>query len=69
MFFILQELFLQYTQIKTLPDSMLHTPKYLQVLDLSGNPIEKMPKTLEQSHSLTRLYLNDTAFVNLTQDR
>lgn len=48
---------------------MLHTPKYLQLLDLSGNPIDQIPATLAQAHSLTNLYLNNTGFVNLTQEK
>ncbi|KAJ8916040.1 hypothetical protein NQ315_010908 [Exocentrus adspersus] len=45
---------------------MLHTPKYLEVLDLSENPISKFPPTLQQVHKLTSLYLNNTDFENLT---
>jgi hypothetical protein len=47
---------------------MMHTPKYLSILDLSGNPIEKIPDTLAESHNLTTLYLNDTGFVNMTKE-
>lgn len=65
---LLKELYLQYTQISTLPDSMLHTPKYLEVLDLSGNPISKLPATLQQVHKLNSLYLNNTNFDNLTEE-
>lgn len=63
----LRELYLGYTQIKTLPDQMMHTPKYLSILDLSGNPIEKIPDTLAESHNLTTLYLNNTGFTNITK--
>lgn len=62
----LKELYLQYTQISTLPDHMLHTPKKLDILDLSGNPIIKLPDTLQQVHVLSTLYLNNTGFENLT---
>lgn len=65
----LKKLYLQYTGIKTLPDDMLHTPRRLQILDLSGNiGIEKIPRTLRQAINLQELYLNNTGFVNLTQD-
>ncbi|XP_060534097.1 leucine-rich repeat-containing protein 70-like [Cylas formicarius] len=64
----LKELYLGNTNIKTLPDQMLHTPKYLQILDLSGNPIEKIPNTLSEAHNLTALYLNSTGFKNLTKE-
>lgn len=47
---------------------MLHTPKYLQTLDLSGNPITALPETLGQSQGLINLYLNNTEFVNLTEE-
>ncbi|KAJ8929458.1 hypothetical protein NQ314_017838 [Rhamnusium bicolor] len=65
---VLKELYLQYTKISTLPDNMLHTPKYLEILDLSGNPIKEIPATLKQAHSLKSLYLNNTDFVNLTAE-
>ncbi|VEN40652.1 unnamed protein product [Callosobruchus maculatus] len=64
----LKELYLQYTNIKTLPDNILHTLMHLQVLDLSGNPIAEMPKTLSQGKNLTRLFMNNTGFVNLTEE-
>ncbi|XP_066252048.1 leucine-rich repeat neuronal protein 1-like [Euwallacea similis] len=63
----LKELYLRYTQITTLPEYILNTPKYLYLLDLSGNPISVIPPTLSDSHNLNTLYLNDTAFVNLTK--
>ncbi|XP_066144582.1 leucine-rich repeat neuronal protein 1-like [Euwallacea fornicatus] len=63
----LKELYLRYTQITTLPTYILNAPKHLFLLDLSGNPISVVPSTLSDSHNLTTLYLNDTAFVNLTE--
>ncbi|KAJ8971417.1 hypothetical protein NQ317_018152 [Molorchus minor] len=65
---LLKELYLQYTEISTLPDNMLHTPKFLEVMDLSGNPIKEMPATLKQVHNLRELYMNNTGFENLTED-
>ncbi|XP_030764308.1 toll-like receptor 3 [Sitophilus oryzae] len=64
----LKELYLGYTQIKTLPDQIMHTPIQLSILDLSGNPIEEIPETLGESHNLTTLYLNDTGFINITKN-
>ncbi|CAH1963122.1 unnamed protein product [Acanthoscelides obtectus] len=63
----LKELYLQYTNITSLPDHLLHTLKHLQVLDLSGNPITEMPRTLAQAKNLTKLFMNNTGFVNLTE--
>lgn len=48
---------------------MLHTPRYLEILDISGNPIEEMPDTLEDVHSLINLYMNNTLFINLTEEK
>ncbi|KAG5876561.1 hypothetical protein JTB14_004213 [Gonioctena quinquepunctata] len=65
----LRELYLQYTEIKTLPENMLHTPKHLKILDLSGNiAFDKIPDTFTQARSLEDLYLNNTGFINLTQE-
>ncbi|CAG9815183.1 unnamed protein product [Phaedon cochleariae] len=65
----LKELYLQYTELKTLPDNLLHTPKYLKVLDLSGNTrINKIPDTIAQAGNLEKLFLNNTGFINLTQE-
>ncbi|KAL1501242.1 hypothetical protein ABEB36_006604 [Hypothenemus hampei] len=65
---MLKELYLSYTEITTLPDLILNAPKFLSLLDLSGNPINTVPKTLVNSHNLTTLYFNNTAFVNITVD-
>ncbi|XP_057654464.1 chondroadherin-like [Diorhabda carinulata] len=65
----LKELYLQYTMISGLPDYLLHTPKYIRVLDLSGNQgITKIPQTLSDAKKLERLFLNNTGFTNLTKE-
>ncbi|KAF2888270.1 hypothetical protein ILUMI_17902 [Ignelater luminosus] len=64
----LKELYLGSTQIKKLPEHFLHTPKYLKVLDLSGNNFIEVPETLNDSHVLEVLYFNNNPIVNLTKD-
>ncbi|RZC39590.1 leucine-rich repeat neuronal protein 1, partial [Asbolus verrucosus] len=64
----LKELDLSYTELANLPDYFLHTPKYLNLLDLSGNAFEEIPKTLANSHNLTTLYMNNNPIVNLTSE-
>ncbi len=62
-FFILiienQELDLSQTSLKTLPENFLHTPKYLEVLNLANNSLTEPPKELENSHQLRWLSLNE----------
>ncbi|KAF5287032.1 hypothetical protein FQA39_LY16146 [Lamprigera yunnana] len=64
----LKELYLQYTDIKALPDNILHTPKYLKVLDLTGNRFTSVPEGLTDAHVLETLYLNTNPFVNITAE-
>ncbi|KAF7286630.1 hypothetical protein GWI33_004663 [Rhynchophorus ferrugineus] len=65
---MLKELYLGYTEINTLPDQLLHTPRYIEILDLSGNPLTAIPSTLGETHNLTTLYINDTGFMNMTKE-
>lgn len=55
--------------IKELPQHFMHTPKYLSILDLSGNRFTEVPSTLEESHALQVLHLNNNPIVNLTTDK
>lgn len=65
----LKELYLGFTNIKKLPEHFLHTPKYLKVLDLSGNNFVEVPEMLNDSHALEVLYFNNNPITNLTKDR
>ncbi|CAH1380376.1 unnamed protein product [Tenebrio molitor] len=64
----LKSLDLSHTGLAALPDSFLHTPLYLSLLDLSGNSFDRVPKTLADSHALTTLYFNNNPIVNLTSE-
>lgn len=57
---------MSYTQIKQLPENFLHTPKYLTVLDLSGNNFNYIPVELADSHDLQVFYFNNNPIENLT---
>lgn len=65
----LKELDLENTGIGQLPDYILHTPKFLKVLDLSGNQFTGIPKPLQEAKSLEVLYFNQNPIVNLTEDK
>ncbi|KAK4878390.1 hypothetical protein RN001_010896 [Aquatica leii] len=64
----LKELDLSYTGIKSIPDSFLHTPKHLKLLDLSGNSFTSVPQGLTDVHTLETLIFNANPIVNLTQE-
>ncbi|XP_044764370.1 leucine-rich repeat neuronal protein 2-like isoform X2 [Coccinella septempunctata] len=58
---------LSYTQLSALPKYFLHTPKYIEVLNLSGNSFTGVPRELEEAHSLRKFVFNDNAVVELTR--
>ncbi|KAJ3652392.1 hypothetical protein Zmor_018361 [Zophobas morio] len=64
----LKQLDLSYTGLSSLPDAFLHTPRYLEKLDLSGNQFHRIPETLGDSHNLSDLYFNNNPIVNLTEE-
>ncbi|XP_063923630.1 leucine-rich repeat neuronal protein 1-like [Zophobas morio] len=64
----LKHLDLSYTGLSSLPDAFLHTPRYLEKLDLSGNQFNRIPKTLGDSHSLSVLYFNNNPIVSLAEE-
>lgn len=64
----LKELNLAFTKIQKLPDHFLHTPKYLKVLDLSGNNFMEVPDGLSESHELEVLYFNNNPIRNITAE-
>lgn len=56
------------TQLEELPQYFLHTPQYLEKLDLSGNLLKKIPETFEDVRALKELILNGNPIVNLTME-
>ncbi|XP_063923633.1 leucine-rich repeat neuronal protein 1-like [Zophobas morio] len=64
----LKQLDLSYTGLSSLPGALLHVPRYLEKLDLSGNQLDRIPKTLGDSHSLSVLYFNNNPIVNLAEE-
>lgn len=62
----LKELDLSNTQLKELPEHLLHTPRKLIVLNLSGNLFESVPKTLMDTESLEVLRFNGNPIRNFT---
>lgn len=65
----LKELDLENTGIAELPEYILHTPKDLNILDLSGNQFNGIPKPLKEAKSLEVLYFNQNPIVNLTEEK
>lgn len=65
----LKELYMENTGLVELPQYILHTPKFLKVLDLSGNQFTAIPKPLQETRSLEVLYFNQNPIVNLTEDK
>ena len=64
-----QALDLSYTQLKELPEYFLHTPKYLQTLNLTGNLMTRVPAALQHSHALEVLYLSENPITVLDRSR
>lgn len=65
----LEELYMANTQIAALPEYILHTPKYLRILDLTGNKFTGIPKPLQEAKSLEILYMDQNPIVNLTEEK
>jgi Leucine-rich repeat (LRR) protein len=65
----LQVLDLSYTELKDLPENLLHTPKYLKVLNLTGNLMTRVPSALEHSHALEVLHFCENPVVVLDRSR
>jgi hypothetical protein len=64
-----QVLDLSYTELKDLPEYLLHTPKYLKVLNLTGNLMTRVPAALEHSHALEVLHFCENPVVVLDRSR
>ncbi|XP_072758203.1 tsukushi [Anoplolepis gracilipes] len=74
----LRELDLSYCQLKELPNLQFHNAKYLKRLNLAGNELAVLPKSLEETGALEYLSLDDNpirvidntnVFPNLTKLR
>lgn len=65
----LQVLDLSYTDLKDLPEYLLHTPKNLKVLNLTGNLMTRVPSALEHSHALEVLHFCENPVVVLDRSR
>jgi Leucine-rich repeat (LRR) protein len=65
----LQVLDLSYTELKDLPEFLLHTPKYLKVLNLTGNLMTRVPSALEHSQALEVLHFCENPVTVLDRSR
>ena len=52
-------------ELKTLPEYLLHTPKLLQTLNLTGNLLERIPDALKHAVGLKYLSLDENPLRNL----
>lgn len=66
---VFQRLDLSYTYLTSLPDGILHTPKNLTQLDLSGNLFTVVPSQLSHAANLRYLSLNENPIVNITAEK
>jgi Leucine-rich repeat (LRR) protein len=64
-----QVLDLSYTELKDLPEYLLHTPKYLKVLNLTGNLMTRVPAALEHGHTLEVLHFSENPVTILDRSR
>jgi len=55
----LEALDLSYTDLKDLPEYLLHTPKYLHTLNLTGNFMTRVPAALQHTHTLEVLHFSE----------
>lgn len=52
-------------QLTEIPDKFLHTPRYLERLDISDNQLTAVPQELEETKNLLFLNLNQNPIVEL----
>ncbi|CAK1592914.1 unnamed protein product [Parnassius mnemosyne] len=52
-------------QLTEIPDKFLHTPRYLERLDISDNKLTAVPQELEETKNLVYLNLNQNPIVEL----
>ncbi|XP_046662575.1 leucine-rich repeat neuronal protein 1-like isoform X2 [Homalodisca vitripennis] len=63
----LKELDLSSTSLKEFPPHLLHTPRFLEVLNLSSNLFTSPPESLEDSHFLKQLHIDENPIVNISK--
>lgn len=56
---------LSFMELRSLPDQMLHAPRDLHTLNLTGNLLTTIPGALHFSINLIELNLNDNPFVQI----
>ncbi|XP_063632622.1 leucine-rich repeat neuronal protein 3-like [Cydia splendana] len=66
---MLKDLRLRSCQLTEIPDKFLHTPRYLEYLDLSDNKLTMVPQELEETKNLVYLNLNQNPIVELDMDK
>lgn len=55
--------------MEKLPDTILHSAKGLQTLDLSGNDFKELPKALNYAKHLRTLFLNNNPLHDLENEK
>jgi hypothetical protein len=64
-----QALDLSYTQLKDLPEYLLHTPQFLHTLNLTGNLMTRVPAALQHTHTLEVLHFSDNPITVMDRSR
>lgn len=64
-FLIAKHLDMSYMDLESLPKNLLHTPKDLKTLNLTGNLFTKLPEGLRYAQSLTYLNLNENPIISI----
>lgn len=63
-----QVLKLRSCQLSEIPDKFLHTPRYLERLDISDNALTAVPQELAETKNLLYLNLNQNPIVRLVKN-
>lgn len=61
----LKVLDLSFMELRTIPEHMLHAPRSLHTLNLTGNLFTKLPEALHFAVNLVELNLNDNPFEHI----
>lgn len=56
-------------ELSTLPEHMLHTPKHLETLNLTGNLLKRIPEALEYAVNLKYLNLDENPMESLVETK